>query len=142
LLAAVAYRYFPVSVGPVHHDVSGVSTPTVGVVAARTYHAETSYDLSMIDADSILAAQPHCVRDFKSMNPQNRPDPFKRYLGAEIVVLPGDFPDTDRPALEVLAGRPAASPTPFDTGALARLLFFTARVLRVTTALRDSVAGS
>jgi SagB-type dehydrogenase family enzyme len=111
-----------------------VSTPTVGVVAARTYHAETSYDLSMIDADSILAAQPHCVRDFKSMDTQNRPDPFKRYLGAEIVVLPGDFRDTDRPALDVLAGRPAASPMPFDIGALARLLFFTAGVLRMTTA--------
>ncbi len=119
-----------------YYEVTGLSTPTVdkltGVVVARVYHAETSY-LSVTDGDFIHAARPHCVRDFKSMEPKNRPDPFKRYLGAEIVALPSDFPDTGRPALEVLAGRPAASPMPFDIGALARLLFFTAGVTRVTT---------
>jgi SagB-type dehydrogenase family enzyme len=117
-------------------EETGLSTPTVdtlkGVAAARTYHAETSY-LAVTDGVFIRADRPHCVNDFKSMDPQNRPDPFKRYLGAGIVALPRDFPDTGRPALDVLAGRPADAQAPLDLGALARLLFFTAGVTRVTT---------
>ena len=68
------------------------------------------------------------------MDPANRPAPFKHYPGASKVALPRDFTDTERPAIDVLAGLPAPAPGGFDLATLARLLFFTSGVTRIARA--------
>ena len=100
---------------------------------ARTYHAETSY-LSVTGDDFIHGPRPHCLTDFQAMDPGNVPAPFKQYPGVARVALPRDFADTNRPALEVLAGVVAPAPKRFDVESLARLVFFTAGVTRVAKA--------
>jgi SagB-type dehydrogenase family enzyme len=57
--------------------------------------------------------------DFQPLDPSNRPAPFKRYVGLDTTPLPTDFGDPP-------AGR-------LDVATVARLLFFTAGVTRVSS---------
>jgi SagB-type dehydrogenase family enzyme len=69
---------------------------------------------------------------FRPLDPGNRPAPFKRYPGRPIARLPPDVATSDKPAAAVLSGQIDHDPPALDAGVLARLLFFTAGVTRVS----------
>jgi SagB-type dehydrogenase family enzyme len=59
-----------------------------------------------------------------------QPRPFKVYPDLDPIPLPRDFPSSTRPALAVLDGPRGHGGPPLDRAQLARLLYFTAGVLR------------
>ena len=91
--------------------------------AAARLHALTRHG-SPVDRSQLVA--------FGPLDPANRPAPFKRYPGRPIVALPTDFGRPDEAATVVLAGRVRRDPATLDAGVLARLLFFTGGVTRVS----------
>ena len=60
------------------------------------------------------------------------PRPFKVYTDLEPIPLPRDFATSRRPALSAIAdpGTPAGNGPPLDRAALARLLYFSAGIVR------------
>jgi SagB-type dehydrogenase family enzyme len=86
----------------------------------RAYHDGTKHSLASVSRTS------HQL-DWETM-----PQPFKVYPDLEPIPLPHDFTTSTRPALAVLAdpGAAAGDGPPLDRAALARLLYFTAGVLR------------
>ena len=72
--------------------------------------------------------------DFQPLDPSNRPAPFKRYVGLETTPLPVELGESNVRAAEALSGatRPVAAGT-LDAATLARLLFFTAGVTRMSS---------
>ena len=72
--------------------------------------------------------------DFQPLDPSNRPAPFKRYVEFETTPLPVELGESNVRAAEALSGRtrPAAAGT-LDAATLARLLFFTAGVTRMSS---------
>ena len=94
-----------------------------GETAAAELHRLTRHG-SPVDRSRLV--------DFRPLDPTNRPAPFKRYRGLETRALPRDFGTTGVPAVEVLSGRRPAQPAPLDEHGLARLLFFSAGVTRVS----------
>jgi SagB-type dehydrogenase family enzyme len=90
--------------------------------AIRRYHEETKHSLAS------LRHSRHSL-DWEIM-----PRPFKVYPDLEPVPLPHDFVTSTRPALAAVADPGTAAPdAPVDRAALARLLFFSAGVLRRKT---------
>jgi SagB-type dehydrogenase family enzyme len=71
--------------------------------------------------------------DFQPLDPSNRPDPLKRYVGLETTPLPRDLGESGTRAADVLSGRGApGGPGTVDATTLARLLFFTAGITRTS----------
>ena len=71
--------------------------------------------------------------DFQPLDPSNRPDPFKRYVGLQPAPLPRDIGESGVRAADVLSGRGRpTTPAPLDVMTLARLLFFTGGVTRTS----------
>ncbi|MFE9689134.1 SagB family peptide dehydrogenase [Micromonospora sp. NPDC005806] len=64
------------------------------------------------------------------MDPSNRPQPFKRHLGAPLHALPRDLPPAGAPAVAALSGWVPPSDPSIDDELLARLLFYSAGVTR------------
>jgi SagB-type dehydrogenase family enzyme len=94
------------------------------VTAIRTYHNAT------VNSFSREWDGPEIVPNFTPMDPQNRPDPFKRYPEAETVALPDDLPHSTPSAAQVLSGTADVPPEPYDLQRLSRLLFFMDGVTR------------
>ncbi len=91
--------------------------------AAARLHALTRHG-SPVDRSQLVA--------FRPLDPTNRPAPFKRYSDRPVVALPTDFGASGEPAAAALSGRMRRAPARLDARALARLLFFTAGVTRVS----------
>ncbi|HEX7746417.1 MAG TPA: SagB family peptide dehydrogenase [Micromonosporaceae bacterium] len=68
------------------------------------------------------------------MDPHNRPRPFKRYPQARRHALPTDLPPAGASAAAALSGCVPSGGTDVDVEHLARLLFFSAGVVRVASA--------
>jgi SagB-type dehydrogenase family enzyme len=79
------------------------------------------------------------VPGFVPMDPHNRPRPFKRYPQARRHALPTDLPPADPPAFAALSGRVPAAGTTVDIAHLARLLFFSAGVVRVAAGVGEPI---
>jgi SagB-type dehydrogenase family enzyme len=70
---------------------------------------------------------------FRSLDPGNRPAPFKRYVAREPVPLTREFGLSSAGAADVLSGGPArVLEAPWDGKRLARLLFFSNGVSRTS----------
>jgi SagB-type dehydrogenase family enzyme len=69
---------------------------------------------------------------FRPLDAANRPATFKRYPDRPIVTLPTNFMSSGEAAAAVLSGRVHREPLPLDADLLARLLFFTGGVTRVS----------
>jgi SagB-type dehydrogenase family enzyme len=91
--------------------------------AAARLHALTRHG-SPVDRSQLVA--------FRALDPANRPAPFKRYPELPIVPLPTDPGTSGEAAAAVLSGRAHRDPATFDARLLARLLFFSAGVTRVS----------
>jgi SagB-type dehydrogenase family enzyme len=93
---------------------------TGGADALRAYHERTKH------TPERLRTNPHGL-DWPIM-----PRPFKVYADLDPIPLPRDFLSSTQPALASIAGdgSPLGRPAPLDRGALARLLHFSAGVLR------------
>jgi SagB-type dehydrogenase family enzyme len=91
--------------------------------AAARLHGLTRHG-SPVDRSQLVA--------FRPLDPANRPAPFKRYPDRPIVALPTDFGRSGEAAAVVLAGQVRRDPLTLDAGVLARLLFFTGGVTRVS----------
>lgn len=91
--------------------------------AAARLHALTRHG-SPVDPSRLVA--------FRPLDPANRPAPFKRYPELPIVPLPTDPGTSGEAAAAVLSGRVQRDPATFDARLLARLLFFSAGVTRVS----------
>ena len=91
--------------------------------AAARLHALTRHG-SPVDRSQLVA--------FPPLDPANRPATFKRYADRPIVALPTDFGRSSEAASVVLSGRVRREPATFDARVLARLLFFTGGVTRVS----------
>ena len=91
--------------------------------AAARLHALTRHG-SPVDRSQLVA--------FRALDPANRPAPFKRYPELPIVPLPTDSGTSGEAAAAVLSGRAHRDPATFDARLLARLLFFSAGVTRVS----------
>lgn len=63
----------------------------------------------------------------------NRPSPFKEYLGLEPIRLPIPVPELGVPALEAIAARPESAAAPLTLPQLTRLLRWGAGVVRTRT---------
>src|SRR5438552_18682350 len=88
--------------------------------ALLAYHARTKHSVA-----SVYQRAHHL--DWSIM-----PRPFKVYPALEPIPLPRDFTSSTRPALEAIVdpgNGPATGPT-LDRSALARLLYFSAGILR------------
>jgi SagB-type dehydrogenase family enzyme len=90
---------------------------------AARLHALTRHGVT-IDRSELVS--------FRPLDPANRPAPFKRYPGRPIVGLPPDMATSEEPAATVLSGRVDHDPAALDARVLARLLFFSAGVTRVS----------
>lgn len=91
------------------------------------YHSATSH-LGSEKADPGLPTPP---KGFVSMDPENRPTPFKRYPSAERIALPGETSERAAAAGQALSGRGRPAASAFDAELLAQLLFHCAGVTRV-----------
>lgn len=69
---------------------------------------------------------------FRPLDPANRPVPFKGYKGLETVPLPRDVGVSETPATAVLSGQTRIEPAVLNAHLLARLLFHSAGVTRVS----------
>lgn len=92
---------------------------------ARKYHRETVHGRKP-------GRRPHAAPDFLPMNPANQPATFKRYPNITPQPLPDRLPSSETRAADVLSGGRAPVAAPVDAAALARLLFSSAGVTRVT----------
>jgi len=68
--------------------------------------------------------------NFSPMDPANKPEPFKEYVGLPVVPLPTDVGVGQLSAAATLAGKPASGAAKLDSRLLARLLFHAAGVTR------------
>src|SRR5262249_30516667 len=84
----------------------------------RSYHQQTKHSPARLHSDPP-------VLDWAIM-----PRPFKVYPALEPLPLPRDVAASARPALAALLDAGPASDGPLDRAALARLLYFSAGVLR------------
>jgi SagB-type dehydrogenase family enzyme len=92
---------------------------------AATLHRLTRHG-SVLDA-----ADRRRLVAFRPLDPGNRPAPFKRYVGREVVALTREFGRSSLRAADVLSGwPPGAVARPWDEERLARLLFFSDGVSR------------
>lgn len=106
-------------------------TAAPGETATQTLHRLTSYEPGREwDAP---ADDPLIVQELEANDLDRIPYPYKRY-GAALPrrPLPTDLPATDTPAMAVLAGKVRPSPATLDVEQLARLLFLSAGVVRVS----------
>jgi SagB-type dehydrogenase family enzyme len=88
--------------------------------AARRYHELTKHSVRS------LREQPHYL-DW-----DNRPHPFKEYLGVEPILLPAELPQPEVAALDAIAA-PPQPPAALAVADLARLVRFGAGVVRTRT---------
>ncbi|SCL31156.1 SagB-type dehydrogenase domain-containing protein [Micromonospora rhizosphaerae] len=95
---------------------------------SRVYHQETNQG---------PRRRPRPVEGFVPMDPANRPLPFKRYPQARLRALPRDLPPTGAPAAAALSGRVPPTEAAVDLDLLARLLYFSAGVIRTTAGTGD-----
>jgi SagB-type dehydrogenase family enzyme len=102
-----------------------------GEVAAL-YHRETSQGTGRWP-------QP-AVAGFVPMDPRNRPRPFKRYPQARIRYLPRELPLRGVAAADVLSGRVPPGGGTVDAEQVARLLFYSAGVVRVAADMGEDVS--
>src|ERR1043165_6200796 len=86
--------------------------------ALRDYHERTKHSFTSVHRD------PHFL-DWDIM-----PRPFKVYSDLDAIPLPRDFTTSTRPALAALAGGEAEDGPPLDQAQIARLLYFSAGVVR------------
>jgi SagB-type dehydrogenase family enzyme len=94
-----------------------------GGTGLREYHERTKHSLASVRSD------PH------GLDWDNQPLPFKVYADLEPIPLPTELPGSQMPALEAIGGstvEPALAPA-LDLAGLARLLYFSAGVLRRKT---------
>jgi SagB-type dehydrogenase family enzyme len=93
---------------------------TAGADVVRAYHERTKH------SPESLRENPHGL-DWAIM-----PRSFKVYTDLEPIALPRDFTSSTQPALASIAGAapPPTATVPLDRNALARLLYFSAGVLR------------
>jgi hypothetical protein len=89
--------------------------------ALRAYHEQTKHSLASLRRD------PHAL-DWDTM-----PRPFKVYPDLAPIPLPRDVEASSRPALASLADASGAGDAALDVRLLARLLYFSAGVLRHRT---------
>ena len=95
--------------------------------AAAALHRLTRHG-SVLDA-----ADRELLVAFRPLDPSNRPAPFKRYMGRAPVPLTRDLTLSTTPAASMLSGAPRrVVEGPWDERRLARLLFFSNGVSRVT----------
>lgn len=73
------------------------------------------------------------------MDPANRPRSVKRYPQAPLHALPTDLPAVGAPAAAALSGRVPSAGAAVEIEHLARLLFFSAGVVRVSAGAGDPV---
>lgn len=95
--------------------------------AAATLHRLTRHGspLSASDREQLVA--------FRPLDPNNRPQPFKHYLGREPVPLTRELTLSSAPSADVLSGaRREAVEWPWNEERLARLLFFSNGVSRTS----------
>jgi SagB-type dehydrogenase family enzyme len=93
------------------------------VTSIREYHERTKHSVASVRSN------PHFL-DW-----DNQPLPFKIYVGLEPIPLPRDFAPSAVPALSAIAS-PGAAPgdsPPVDRSLLARLLYFSAGIIRTKT---------
>jgi len=102
-----------------------------GEVAAL-YHRETSQSPRRWPQPSVAG--------FVPMDPRNRPRPFKRYPQARIRSLPAELPPRGVAAVDVLSGRVPPDGGTVDAEQVARLLFYSAGVVRVAAGVGEEVA--
>jgi hypothetical protein len=97
--------------------------------AAREFHRLTSYEPGRewdTPVDDPRIRLDHVPNDLAT-----EPWPVKRYAdGLPVTPLPRDLPSVSTPATAALAGRDPDGTTSLDLGALARLLFLSAGVVR------------
>ena len=87
--------------------------------AILAYHEQTKH------SQASLQREPH------TLDWANMPRPFKVYVDLDPIPLPHDLASSSWPALAAIADRGrVAGPAPLDRRALARLLYFSAGVLR------------
>ncbi len=91
--------------------------------AAARLHALTRHG-SPVDRSQLVA--------FRALDPTNRPAAFKRYPELPILPLPTDLGTSGEATAAALSGRAHRDPPALDAQVLARLLFFTAGVTRVS----------
>lgn len=97
---------------------------------ARVYHRLSSYEPER--EFTVPIAHPLVLQDFEANDFARWPWPHKRYAQPlPTVALPKDWPAVESAATAVLAGR-AQSPRPLDLASIARLLYLSAGVVRVT----------
>lgn len=93
----------------------------------ETYHRLTSF----ADAKEGYPDDPRIRSDFEPVVKSRFPAPAKTYpAGLPVVDLPVELPAHPLPAADVLSGRRPAGAAPLDLAEVARLLFWTAGVVR------------
>jgi SagB-type dehydrogenase family enzyme len=95
--------------------------------AAATLHRLTRHgaQLGASDREQLVA--------FRPLDPSNRPQPFKRYVGREPVPLPQELGLSSAPSADVLSGvHREAVERPWNEGRLARLLYLSNGVSRTS----------
>jgi hypothetical protein len=95
--------------------------------AVETYHRLTSF----ATAKEEYPADPRLRNDFEPLVKERFPAPVKGYPdGLPVVELPVELPAHPVAAADVLSGRRPADPAGLDLGEVARLLFWSAGVVR------------
>ena len=94
--------------------------------AAATLHRLTRHGSSLgaSDREQLVA--------FRPLDPHNRPQPFKRYGGRELVPLPRALALSSVPSADVLSGASRGVAGPWNEERLARLLFLSNGVSRAS----------
>lgn len=90
------------------------------IEAARVFHEATKHS-------------PESVRSsHRFLDWDNQPRPYKLYVNAVRVELPGEMPDTEAPALEAItrAESPSGEPRQPNIGALASILHYSAGITK------------
>jgi SagB-type dehydrogenase family enzyme len=97
--------------------------------ATQALHRLTSYEPAREWTDTI--DDPRIVQDLEVNDVDRYPWPYKRYEHAlPTIELPSEMPTTSASALSVLAGTAERAEPELDLAQLARLLFFSAGVVR------------
>jgi SagB-type dehydrogenase family enzyme len=95
--------------------------PADGGAALRAYHERTKHSVASLHADRY------------GLDWGNQPLPFKVYTDLDALPLPTELPGSQMLALDAIGGTALAPGTPVDLPGLARLLYFSAGVLRHKT---------
>ena len=111
------------------HGVRGLQGRLTDETATQALHRLTSYEPGREWTDTI--DDPRIVRDLEVNDFERYPWPYKRYeQDLPRLELPSELPTTAVSALSVLAGAAQPAGAELDLAQLARLLFFSAGVVR------------